>query len=64
MKSNIGTIDRIARIIAGLAMIGAGIYFKSWLGIIGLVPLSTAIFGICPAYMPLGLSTCKVEKVD
>lgn len=64
MKSNIGVIDKIARIIIGLAIIGVGITFKSWLGLIGLVPLGTAIFGVCPAYLPLGLSTCKIKDSE
>lgn len=64
MKSNIGVIDKTARIIIGLAIIGAGIAFKSWLGLIGLIPLGTAIVGVCPAYLPLGLSTCKVKELE
>ena len=58
MKANVGSIDRIVRILAGLAILGAGYYFKSWWGLIGLVPLLTATFGFCPAYVPFGLSTC------
>ncbi len=58
MKSNVGGIDRILRIIAGLAILGAGYYFKSWWGLIGIVPLLTAIFRFCPAYLPFGLNTC------
>ena len=30
-----------------------------WLGLIGLVPLATAIFAWCPAYAPFGIKTCK-----
>jgi hypothetical protein len=58
MKPNVGTIDRILRIIAGLALLGAGYYFKSWWGLVGLGPLLTAIFRFCPAYLPFGLITC------
>jgi hypothetical protein len=58
MKTNVGTIDRIIRVILGLGILGAGLYFKNWLGLIGLVPLLTAFVGFCPAYLPLGLSTC------
>jgi predicted RND superfamily exporter protein len=61
MKPNVGTVDKIARIVVGLVIISVGVYFKSWLGIIGLIPLGTAIVGVCPAYLPLGLSTCKTE---
>lgn len=59
MQPNIGMIDKIARIIVGLAIISAGIFFKSWLGLIGIIPLGTAIWGVCPAYLPFNLSTCQ-----
>jgi len=61
MKSNVGSIDRVVRLIAGFAILGAGYYFKSWWGLIGIVPLLTATFRFCPAYLPylpFGLSTC------
>jgi len=59
MKTNVGSFDRTARIVAAFAVLGAGFYFKSWWGLVGLVPLLTAIFGFCPAYLPLGLNTCR-----
>ncbi len=58
MKANIGPLDRAIRITAGLALLGAGYYFKSWWGLIGIVPLLTAVFRFCPAYVPMGLSSC------
>ena len=58
MKTNVGTIDRIIRVILGLGILAAGYYYKNWLGLIGLVPLLTAFVGFCPAYLPFGLSTC------
>lgn len=62
MKPNIGSLDRTLRILAGLAILGAGFYFKSWWGLVGLVPLLTALVRFCPAYLPLGLSTCPREN--
>jgi hypothetical protein len=62
MKANIGRIDRIIRIIAGLAILGAGYYFKSWWGLVGLGPILTAVIRVCPAYIPFGLSTCGVKE--
>lgn len=59
MKANIGTVDRVVRVIVGLAIIGVGIYFRSWWGLIGLAPLLTATVRFCPAYVPFGLSTCR-----
>ena len=62
MKTNIGSIDRVIRIAVGIAVLGAGCYFKSWWGLVGLLPLVTAIVRICPAYLPFGLSTCGVRS--
>jgi hypothetical protein len=63
MKANVGTIDRIARIVIGLALIAAAAtgVIGVW-GWIGVVPLGTAIFRFCPLYVMLGLSTCPVAK--
>ena len=58
MKCNVGKTDRILRTAVGLAALAAGIYFKSWWGAVGLLPLATAVFRFCPAYVPFGLSTC------
>jgi hypothetical protein len=64
MKTNVGSIDRILRFILGFALLGAGLYFKSWWGLIGIVPILTASLRFCPAYRPFGLSTCgsRVDK--
>lgn len=62
MKSNVGGFDRIARIGAGLALIGLAAtgVVGPW-GYIGVVPLLTGSLGWCPAYVPFGLSTCKLR---
>lgn len=62
MKKNIGSIDRVIRVILGLVIIGLGIGFKSWLGLIGLVPIFTTTIGWCPLYAPFGITTCKVKS--
>lgn len=64
MKTNVGSLDRIIRVVAGLAILGAGYYFKSWFGLIGLVPLLTAAIGFCPLYPVIGLNTCGVKKEE
>ena len=61
MKLNMGSIGRSARVVVGLAIIAAGFYFKSWLGLIGLIPLGTALVGWCPMYVPFGISTCRTR---
>lgn len=63
MKTNIGGIDRVLRIVLGLALIGlmlAGT-IGAW-GWIGLVPLATAAIGFCPVYPMLGINTCPAKK--
>lgn len=63
MKINVGGIDRILRIVVGLALIGltlAGM-IGVW-GWIGVVPLLTGVFKFCPAYTLLGMNTCPMEK--
>lgn len=62
MTSNVGSADRIVRVILGVGSIAAGVYFKSWWGAIGVVPLLTATLGWCPAYLPFGMSTCSLRR--
>ena len=62
MKPNIGSLDRILRIVAGLAILGTGYYFKSWWGLVGLGPILTAVVRFCPAYLPFGFNTCAAKK--
>ena len=63
MKLNVGGIDRILRIVVGLALIGATLagMLPVW-GWIGVVPLLTGIFKFCPAYTMLGMNTCPMTK--
>lgn len=59
MIANIGTVDRIIRIVIGLALIAASLFgvIGLW-GWIGVVPLATGVIRFCPAYRLFGLSTC------
>ena len=63
MKFNVGSTDRILRIVVGLALIGATLagMLPVW-GWIGVVPLLTGIFKFCPAYTLFGMNTCAMEK--
>ncbi len=61
MKSNVGSVDRGIRILLGLVVIAAGIFYHSYLGAVGLVLLLTGIIGWCPAYLPFGISSCRVK---
>ena len=62
MKGNVGSADKIIRVIIGAAVIGAGVYYQSYWGAIGVIPLFTALVGWCPAYLPFGISTCSVKS--
>ncbi len=56
-SANVGKGDKTFRIILGIIIIAAGFYFKSWWGAVGLLPLLTAVSGVCPAYLPFKIST-------
>jgi len=66
MKANIGTADRVVRVVGGLVIVGAGTYYRSWWGLVGFLPLLTAAVRLCPAYLPFRFSTCKadIDKPD
>ena len=63
MTQNVGTIDRIARIVFGIALIAFALGYIapgtswSWVGWIGVLPILTALIGNCPAYSVFGCST-------
>jgi hypothetical protein len=59
MTKNVGSVDRIFRIVLGLALIGWGLYAQNWWGAIGVIPLFTALAGWCPVYLPLRINTNK-----
>ena len=63
MKINVGSADRIMRIVLGLVLIALAATgtIGVW-GWIGVVPLLTGIFRFCPAYTLLGMSTCPMNK--
>ena len=63
MKTNVGGIDKILRIVVGIALISmAALGVVGVWGWIGVVPLLTGLFGVCPAYLLLGANTCPVKK--
>jgi hypothetical protein len=66
LKKNVGGIDRVLRIVVGLALL-AGFFLNAdatyrWAYLIGVVPLLTGIISSCPLYSILGLSTCPMKK--
>lgn len=61
-KSNVGGIDRILRVVAGIVLIALTLMgvIGVW-GWIGIVPLATGLLRTCPVYSLLGLNTCPVS---
>jgi hypothetical protein len=62
MKKNVGTTDKIIRIIIGLVIAAIGVYYESWWGLLAIVPLATAFLSFCGLYSILGVSTCPAKK--
>ena len=65
MLQNVGSLDRVVRIVAGLALVGFGLYDTSnlrWIGIAGVVLVATAIFRFCPAYWILRIRTLALPR--
>jgi hypothetical protein len=63
MKTNLGKADRTIRVVAGVGLLAlAYVGPQTPWGYLGIVPILTGVIGFCPAYCPLGLSTCRVPK--
>jgi hypothetical protein len=63
MTQNVGKIDRIIRLVLGLALAGLALYWQCWFtGIIAFLLLVSAAIGKCGLYKILGISTCKINK--
>ena len=61
--SNVGTVDRLVRVVVGAGLLSLFFVLENrarYYGLIGLVPLATAAIGYCPAYSLLGIRTKKV----
>lgn len=65
MTQNSGGIDKILRIVIGLALIALTVtgVLPAW-GYIGIVPLATGLMGWCPLYTMLGINTCPMKKPE
>ena len=65
-KTNVGSTDRVVRIVVGIALLAA--YFLTsggayhWLYLIGIIPLATGLLSTCPLYSILGMSTCPMKR--
>ena len=63
MLQNVGGVDRVIRIVVGLALIAWVLFAQgpvwAW---IGVLPLATGLIGWCPAYLPFGIKTCSTKQ--
>ncbi|MGB6241698.1 MAG: DUF2892 domain-containing protein [Castellaniella sp.] len=63
MKTNVGGIDRVLRVLLGIVLIAlAASNTVGWWGWLGVVPLLTGVFGSCPLYQLLGVNTCPMKS--
>ncbi len=65
MVQNVGGIDKVIRVIIGLALLSLLFLVEGnarWWGLIGIVPILTVVMGWCPAYALLGVSSCPTKK--
>lgn len=66
LKTNVGSLDRAARIILGIAALALFALYPdaSWRywALAGIIPLATGLLSSCPLYTILGISTCSLKK--
>ncbi|THF64409.1 YgaP family membrane protein [Pseudothauera rhizosphaerae] len=62
MKSNVGGIDKILRILVGIALIAWALLGGPVWAWIGILPLATGLMGWCPAYLLIGVNTCPAKR--
>lgn len=64
MKHNVGTVDRVIRVVVGLFLVSLIFILESnarWWGLVGLIPLVTGWVGSCPLYVPFGIDTHRAK---
>ena len=62
MKINVGSYDGAVRFVVGCVTLGLGGHFLSWWGLMGFIPILTAVFGFCPAYLPFHFNTTAGDE--
>lgn len=63
MKKNIHSIERVVRIVVGLALVSMAFVGPAnlWF-LLGIIPLMTGLLGWCPPYALLGINTCRLGE--
>jgi len=65
LKCNTNQTAKWIRVIVSLGVIGAGIYYKNWIGLLGIVTLLSAFTGSCPLSLHFnGLSDMHIRRND
>jgi uncharacterized membrane protein len=64
MKRNMGKSDKVVQLVVAAGVIAAGVVFQSWWGVVGAVPILTALMGRCPPYALLGINTCAASSAS
>lgn len=60
---NESSIDRAVRLVIGFALLAlVFVGPKTLWGLLGVVPIATALAGFCPLYRLVGLSTCRIAR--
>lgn len=63
MLQNVGPVDRAIRLIAGVGLLSLVLVGpQTWWGLVGILPLVTALVGWCPPYALLGIATCPARR--
>ena len=62
MKSNVGQIDKAARLVLGVALLAWAATSGPIWAWIGVVPIATALFSFCPLYSLIGVNTCQIKQ--
>jgi hypothetical protein len=64
MKANVGGVDKVLRIVAGLGLLSLVLILEGnarWWGLVGLVPLLTGLVNFCPLYTFLGFNSAPAK---
>ena len=65
MKHNVGSTDRVIRLVLAVMLFAVLFLVQSpvrWIGILGIIAFATGVVGTCPLYALWGLSTCPRDK--
>ena len=65
MKTNVGSVDKIVRVVVGIGLLSLFFILEGsmkFLGLIGIVPIATALMGWCPLYSVIGVNTCPLTE--